>query len=759
MAQEKLKITLLLDDKASGGIKKFEGSLGDLDKQAKKSDRSLETIALGITGVNQAFELVRKGADLAKRVFEFSEEGAQLERLRQNGERLAESFGQSFDQIIETMRRTSKGTVPEADLILAANRALRLEVAKTPEEFEKLTIAGIALGRAMGRDAREGIMDATDGLGRMSVQILDNIGIVGGGQYLEDYAKNLGITADEMDDATKKALLLNRAHEAAIPLLDETGGLVEDNASAFEGLRAEIDDLSSSMKTNLADASAGTVSWLGRIVHAINESRSVAEQYNLLIGNSRLRLRELRFQGLSTAEAYEVMRTEVQEATEKHDKHSEAIATYGDIHSDLAGSLQQTALEMSGVNDEMDELIKLSDLSRDMIDSLADEIHNKLTYFYMGGPELEAFLQELFNLGMQGSEQFSRIEDEIRGVPIAWDFAKKVMEGETPDVGDTLEKLEEVGVVSDDNIKHWRNMLTAIENDPVHAQIYITTFTRKVTEHEIGYSNWVTGVGRGGVKEESNKDIRQHGGWLRRQWTLVGDPGPWQELISPWGYVFPADVTKELLKSGIPFDALRIGGGIPRYAGEWDEPTGRPSDVGSFGGVSSVSDPRTWGGGGGGGGGGISGGIGIPTTGGAVVYGGAGRGGAPERVSKKTTGGRGFYGGVVRRRGGGGGGGGGGGETVIIVDSGGPSPLAPITETISPEAEATIKETVRGSIEVAIESQKQQIRALKETLGVQQEADRRRDEILIQIRDRLYRLPDLDDQRGLAYETKETGGF
>jgi hypothetical protein len=54
-------------------------------------------------------------------------------------------------------------------------------------------------------------------------------------------------------------------------------------------------------------------------------------------------------------------------------------------------------------------------------------------------------------------------------------------------------------------------------------------------------------------------EARASGGFLSNGWTLAGDAGP--ELISPSGYVFPADATRHLLGSGMLGDVAQMAGG------------------------------------------------------------------------------------------------------------------------------------------------------------------------------------------------------
>jgi hypothetical protein len=88
--------------------------------------------------------------------------------------------------------------------------------------------------------------------------------------------------------------------------------------------------------------------------------------------------------------------------------------------------------------------------------------------------------------------------------------------------------------------------------------------------------------------EDSGTGVqRQGGGFLARNgWTLVGDPGPQEELISPQGWVFDARTTKALMAAGVAPDLRRGveigGGGSPDYGPIDPEDTGGAMSLGGY---------------------------------------------------------------------------------------------------------------------------------------------------------------------------------
>lgn len=261
-----VKIRILAEDKAKRELKSVDKGL-----------RSLATVAASVTGAIYTM----------KKAFDFAEQGAQIERLEESGQRLASQFDQNMGDITDSIVRASGNTIDRMTAMQAANNAMVLDVAKSPEEFEKLTKAAVALGRATGRDAAQSIQDLTTGVGRQSRMILDNLGIIVEAEKdYGNYAKELGKTAGELTDAEKKQALLNKAIEAAQPLLDEQGNLIGDSASEFERAKAEWKDFTAELKK-------GTLKAVLPVVSHMNDAADAQDRLNEAVEKGTITEEEL----------------------------------------------------------------------------------------------------------------------------------------------------------------------------------------------------------------------------------------------------------------------------------------------------------------------------------------------------------------------------------------------------------------------------------------------------------------------------------
>jgi len=190
-ATERLRIILSTEKQGQG------------DKQTSKGLESITKAAKFVAG---AFAAIKS----AEVIVDFAKVGAEARRQAGSLDNLAESVGTSGEEIIAAMQEASDLTVDRMSAMSAANKALVMDVAKTPDEFAKMTKVATALGRAMGQDAAKSIDDFTTAAARQSMQIADNLGLtVSATRANALFAAKLGKTADALTDAEKKQAFLN----------------------------------------------------------------------------------------------------------------------------------------------------------------------------------------------------------------------------------------------------------------------------------------------------------------------------------------------------------------------------------------------------------------------------------------------------------------------------------------------------------------------------------------------------------------------
>jgi hypothetical protein len=233
--------------------KGLEKGLSDAESKIKTTAKNVRSIGedsdtgLGANWLNTAKTIAATAAPLAaalgtvKKVLDFSHEGAQLQRLEDTSFSLARSMGMDMGHIMDSVRTASLGMVSDADIMQASSRALMLGVGDSAAQMGQLMEVAAMRGRAMGISTTQAFNDIVTGIGRMSPLILDNLGIVTGGQKtFDDYAASIGKVAEALTDAEKKQALINKAIEGTAPLLEAEGGLARDVAGNWEYATAQI---------------------------------------------------------------------------------------------------------------------------------------------------------------------------------------------------------------------------------------------------------------------------------------------------------------------------------------------------------------------------------------------------------------------------------------------------------------------------------------------------------------------------------------
>ena len=142
------------------------------------------------------------------------------------------------------LQMATNGTMSQMDLLQQANSAMVLGVTKNSDEMSEMFDMAQRLGRALGVDTARSIESLVTGLGRQSVKMLDNIGIiVKSNDAYEDYAKKNDLVASKLTDSEKRQAFFNAALESGRKKIGELGPEIFTIQDSFDRFKATIDDL------------------------------------------------------------------------------------------------------------------------------------------------------------------------------------------------------------------------------------------------------------------------------------------------------------------------------------------------------------------------------------------------------------------------------------------------------------------------------------------------------------------------------------
>lgn len=257
-----IKITITAADKATKQLKQTAKATDEVGKSASKFSSVMKGVKTGLNVFTKAIAGVGVVIGTMKQAFDFAKEGAELMRLEEAGDFLAESYGENMDDIVASIKDMTNNTIAESDAIRAANRAIMLGIKGDADEMGRLAEIAAFRARAMGMSTTEAFNDIVTGIGRASPLILDNLGIVIDSERVYgQYAKSIGKAASELTEVEQKQALFNAVLTEGGQQVDDAGGLTDDYGSELERLDVTITELVDTIKKGLvpgmADAAEG----------------------------------------------------------------------------------------------------------------------------------------------------------------------------------------------------------------------------------------------------------------------------------------------------------------------------------------------------------------------------------------------------------------------------------------------------------------------------------------------------------------------
>lgn len=240
-------------------LKKAETEISKLKDSMERSEKTSTKLAKGFTAVKTAVVGFVSGA-LVRGIWSMAQAGAQLESLRSSFNNLTGQLGLSSDEVLKSLKDLSGGTISQKDIILSANRAMVLGVAKDMDEFSTLMQTARLRARDMGLTTTQAFDNIVTGIGRGSPLILDNLGfVVSATQATEEYAKQLGKSVEELTEQEKKeaikASILRQGNEE----IERAGKITANYSDRLAQASTFVTDLKDNIGLALLPAMASLI--------------------------------------------------------------------------------------------------------------------------------------------------------------------------------------------------------------------------------------------------------------------------------------------------------------------------------------------------------------------------------------------------------------------------------------------------------------------------------------------------------------------
>ena len=137
-------------------------------------------------------------------------QASDVEPVKNAFENLTQTVWESSEWMLKSLKSASKWAVSEYNLMLSANRALKLWVTQNTDDMTDLMKIARLYGQQMGQDVTQSFNDIVTWLWRWSPMILDNLWIIiDSEKAYEDYAKQLWKTSKDLTKQEKTQALVN----------------------------------------------------------------------------------------------------------------------------------------------------------------------------------------------------------------------------------------------------------------------------------------------------------------------------------------------------------------------------------------------------------------------------------------------------------------------------------------------------------------------------------------------------------------------
>lgn len=335
-----------------------------------QTGRGADTAKDKMSGLAKAAKLAAAGyvaLKVAQKAIEFVKFGAKVSRAATALDNLAKGAGTSGDAIIKSIQEASDFTIDRMSAMEAANKALLLEVVKTPEEFAALTKNAVLLGRAMGEDAATSVDKFTRAAGRQSKLIADDLGLkVDLVKVQEETNRLMAEDATLTEDAAKARGFFNVMMEEA----ERKTAVLNDEQL---DLATQIEILTGSWKTLTQIVGEGTaeLTTIGKVLGWVSDKMILVSQRTQDINEGLAKAKELGVAPRIYAEAYADAAAASRLFQGDEDELRKSLEKTTDAIDDQTSSVEDEAAALEAMHAAM---IKQVDLQGTLLDAEAVDV-------------------------------------------------------------------------------------------------------------------------------------------------------------------------------------------------------------------------------------------------------------------------------------------------------------------------------------------------------------------------------------------------
>ncbi|RLC70098.1 MAG: hypothetical protein DRI81_19570 [Chloroflexi bacterium] len=229
-------------------------------------------VQMGIVVVTQSVE----------KFIEVGREAAQGVDISRIFTQLSGVEGLDADKLLGDLKRVSRGTVSEIELMKAANRALLAGGAEIAEELPRLFEMARGAALATGQDVGHIFETLVKGIVKGSPMLIDNAEIyLSASDAVEEYASSLGKTTDELSRQERMQATLNAVLAESDGYLERLGVEGEMAGDAF----SQFDAAAADLKQTLGEALLPTATAVAQALRDLAKASSggFADEFSTIV--------------------------------------------------------------------------------------------------------------------------------------------------------------------------------------------------------------------------------------------------------------------------------------------------------------------------------------------------------------------------------------------------------------------------------------------------------------------------------------------
>jgi len=231
------KLDLDVSDAISGlnEVKDKLGAVGETD--------SLSGLIETFGNVGLAMGSVAAAGLILKEAFDLTLEGEQIDAINNQFNLLATNMGIAGDALKESLTSAAGGLVSETDLLQSANKGM-VELGANAQDLGQLMTVARQVSAVTGGDIKSNFDQITQAVASGQTRMLRSMGIIiDQKKAYEDYAKSIGISANELNKAGQQHAIMNAVLEQTKKQFDGVDLNAKQATNAFQEFKVAIQEI------------------------------------------------------------------------------------------------------------------------------------------------------------------------------------------------------------------------------------------------------------------------------------------------------------------------------------------------------------------------------------------------------------------------------------------------------------------------------------------------------------------------------------